>query len=156
MPTADNPNKASDQRIQLVIQSRLDAVPLLARLVEAVCQSAGISPSDRDLIGLCIVEAVNNSILHAYHEDPGQTVHVEVRIYKEKIIFELTDRGESADPVTMNADHRSVFGGEIISEAAESGRGLAIMQEVMDSVEYSTSPGSNRLRLVKSFQNQNV
>jgi anti-sigma regulatory factor (Ser/Thr protein kinase) len=99
------------------------------------------------------VEAANNAILHAYREDPGKTVDVEVALYAEKIVFDVIDTGTSADPARMNADHRAARLPAISSgNLKESGRGVAIMQEVMDSVEYTTGSGSNRLRLIKKLK----
>ncbi len=139
--------------IELAIQSRLSAVPLLAGQVGAICDSAGLCPGDRHLVGLCLVEAVNNAIIHAHHEEPGNNVGVEVTVYPEKIVFDVIDSGTPADPAKMNADHRAALEpGSSQDSLAESGRGLAIMQEVMDSVEYTVHPGSNRLRLVKHLK----
>lgn len=152
--TTENKRKTDlEYHIQLVIQSRLSAVPLLAGLVGAICDSAGLCPSDRHLVGLCLVEAANNVIIHAYHEEPGKNVRVEVTLCPEKIWFDVIDSGRPADPAKMNADHRAALEpGSSQDSLAESGRGIAIMQEVMDSVEYTVQPGSNRLRLTKHFE----
>ena len=153
MPSANNSARPAEQRVQMVIESRLDAVPLLGRMIGAVCESAGLSPEDRDMVGLCLAEAANNSILHAYHEDPGNTISVEVTLCPEKMIIDVVDFGTSADPAVMNADHRAALDeGTAPHSLQESGRGLAIMQEIMDSFEYTSRVCSNRLRLIKRFE----
>lgn len=155
MHAVDNPNIDSANRIQLMIPSRLDAVPLLGSMVKAICESVGLGDTDRQLVGLCLVEAANNAIIHAYCEKEGGTVGVEVTLYPEKLIFDVVDFGRAGDPEKMNSDHRAA-----LSESspqfsqAESGRGLAIMQEVMDSVEYTVRSNNNRLRLVKYVERQ--
>lgn len=150
MPSVNNSVRTTSHCVQLRIQSRLAAVPLLASMVGCVCESAGLSSTDRQLVGLCLVEAANNAILHAYSEDPSNTVIVDVMLSSQQLVFDVIDSGKSGDPAVMNADHRAALGGEQSSNIlAESGRGLAIMQEVMDSVEYTVQPGNNRLRLVK-------
>jgi len=109
-----------------------------------------MSPADRELLGLCLAEAVNNAIIHAYHEEPGRTVNLEVNLLPETLVFDVIDNGTPGDPKKINSDCRSAL--ELTSPSgamAQSGRGLAIMQEVMDSVEYTVLADCNRLRMTK-------
>jgi anti-sigma regulatory factor (Ser/Thr protein kinase) len=150
--SANNSPGSLEHQIELVIQSRLDAVPLLVNLVGSLCELAGASPVERHLVVLCLAEAANNSIIHAYHGEPGNKVKVEVTLHPERLVFEVIDTGAAADVVKMNADRRHAIGADSLGALAENGRGLAIMQEVMDLVEYSTEAGCNRLRLTKRVE----
>lgn len=150
--SANNSTGSLEQRVELIIQSRLDAVPLLVNLVGSLCEWAGACHADRHLLVLCLAEAANNSIIHAYHGEPGNKVIVEVTLSPERLVFEVIDTGETADVAKMNTDRRHAIGAASLGALAESGRGLAIMQEVMDSVEYSTEAGYNRLRLTKQVE----
>ena len=51
----------------------------------------------------------------------------------------------------MNADHRGALEVQLdcVKDISESGRGLAIIQEVMDSSEYTPGTERNRFRMMK-------
>jgi anti-sigma regulatory factor (Ser/Thr protein kinase) len=69
------------------------------------------------------------------------------------IVFDLFDSGTSAEPSLIEVDRRNLLLDVDleIDGPRESGRGIAIMQSVMDSLEYT--PGErNRLRLTKRLR----
>lgn len=137
--------------ISLTIASRLDAVPLLGQLVGFICSSAGLTPVEENEVQVCVVEAVNNSIKHAYKEDPRHKVEVDINWLRTELIFDVWDSGVSADPKWMHSDHFAALDmdPDRLQDIAESGRGLAIIQQVMDSSEYTPGPDRNRFRLIK-------
>jgi serine/threonine-protein kinase RsbW len=144
-----------EQRVSLTIEGRLDAVPLLGRLVNALGAVAKLSSAERSQVEVCVLEAVNNCIKHAYRQAPGKTVEVEASVLSDRLVFDIFDSGKSADPVWMHADHSAAL--ELSpdpNQLPESGRGLAIMQEYMDGVEYTPGGTRNRLRLTKNLKNQ--
>ena len=55
---------------------------------------------------VCVVEAVNNSIKHAYQGDPDHNVELEVNLLPHQLIVDVWDSGMSADTARMHADHR--------------------------------------------------
>src|SRR3974377_2119734 len=126
------------QHITFTIDSRLEDVSLLAEQVKVLCLSAKLSRVESHQVELCIVEAVNNVIRHAYHNDPGHAVEVAVTIRADEIMFEISDTGTAADPEIMHADHRSALEPEDgnLSQVQVSGRGIAIIQALMDSFNY--------------------
>jgi serine/threonine-protein kinase RsbW len=139
------------QHISLMIESRLEEVPLLGALVNTLCLSSNLSKLAGNEVEVCIVEAVNNAIRHAYHEEPGDVVEVAVTVLPEEIVFEVFDKGTSADPEIMHADHSDALelDPEHVGEVPEDGRGLAIMHALMDSFEYTPGSARNRLRMTK-------
>jgi serine/threonine-protein kinase RsbW len=138
-------------RFNFEIESRLDAVPLLGQLAYLLCTAAGFEPVEVSQLEVCVVEAINNSILHAYHGEPGHRVELEARLLPGQLIFDVWDSGSPADPVKMNADHRSAL--EVHSKGVKdiphSGRGLGIIQEVMDSSVYTPGRERNRFQMIK-------
>jgi anti-sigma regulatory factor (Ser/Thr protein kinase) len=68
-----------------------------------------------------------------------------------QIIFDVWDAGTPADAARMNADHRGALEVQLacVKDLSESGRGLAIIQEVMDSFEYTPGRERNRFRMTK-------
>jgi serine/threonine-protein kinase RsbW len=138
-------------RLNFEIESRLDAVPLLGQVAYLLCTAAGFAPVEGSQLEVCVVEAVNNSILHAYRGDPAHRVELEAQLLSGELIFDVWDSGTSADPAQMNADHRGaleVHSGQV-KDIPHTGRGLAIIQEVMDSSEYTPGTERNRFRMIK-------
>jgi serine/threonine-protein kinase RsbW len=139
------------KRLTLEIESRLDAVPLLGQVMQLVCTAAGFAPTEGSLVEVCVVEAINNSIEHAYNGDHDHGVELEVNLLPNQLIVDVWDSGTSADAAKMHADHRHAL--EVhqdrVQDISESGRGLAVIQEVMDSFEYTPGTERNRFRMIK-------
>ena len=138
-------------QITLTIASRLDAVPLLGQLVCSICMSAGMQPEEAHDVEICTVEAVNNSIKHAYSEDPAQRVEVAVTLASCGLTLDIRDSGRSANEKSINGDHLQAirFNPEYPQHLSEGGRGLAIIQQVMDSFEYAVGSDGNHFRMTK-------
>ena len=139
------------KRLTLEIESRLDAVPLLGQAMYLVCTAAGFGPLEGNLMEVCVVEAINNSIVHAYQGDPAHGVELEVNLLPNQLIVDVWDSGTSADAAKMHADHSCALQvhSDRVEDISESGRGLAIIQEVMDSFEYTPGTERNRFRMIK-------
>jgi serine/threonine-protein kinase RsbW len=139
------------KRLAFEIESRLEAVPLLGQVAFLLCTAVGFTTVEGSEVEVCVVEAVNNSIQHAYQGDPGRWVELEVTLLPGQILFDVWDSGTPADAARMNADHRGALEvrSDCVKDISESGRGLAIIQEVMDSFEYTPGTERNRFRMTK-------
>jgi serine/threonine-protein kinase RsbW len=139
------------KRLTFEIESRLDAVPLLGQVVFLLCTTAGFAPDEGSEVEVCVVEALNNSIEHAYEGDPAHRVELEVNLLPNQMVFDVWDFGTSADAAKMHADHRPALEihSDRIEDIPETGRGLAVIQEVMDSFEYTPGRERNRFRMIK-------
>jgi serine/threonine-protein kinase RsbW len=139
------------KRLAFEIESRLEAVPLLGQVACLLCTTAGFTPIEGSQVEVCVVEAVNNSIQHAYRGDPDQSVELEVTLLPGQLIFDVWDSGTPADAARMNADHRGALEiqSDCVNDIPEGGRGLPIIQEVMDSFEYTPGTERNRFRMIK-------
>jgi serine/threonine-protein kinase RsbW len=139
------------KRLAFEIESRLEAVPLLGQVACLLCTTAGFTPIEGSQVEVCVVEAVNNSIQHAYQGDSEQSVELEVTLLPGQLIFDVWDSGTPADAGRMNADHRGALEiqSDCVNDIPEGGRGLPIIQEVMDSFEYTPGTERNRFRMIK-------
>ncbi|MGH7788474.1 MAG: ATP-binding protein [Candidatus Binatia bacterium] len=127
--------------ITLRIDSRLEDVWLIGLAVRAVCSALPLDEETTGAVELCVVEAVNNAIEHAYGEAPGQPVEVEASLAADTLRLAVRDRGRSMPwpaPPAAAPDGLN-----------EGGRGLFIMRELMDDVDYATVDGWNVLTLTK-------
>ena len=57
--------------ITITTESRLENIDLLSAAIRGLCESAALPAADIDRIELCVVEALNNVVLHAYCNQPG-------------------------------------------------------------------------------------
>jgi serine/threonine-protein kinase RsbW len=138
-------------QITLSIPSRLEHVQLLGHAVESICRHSRLSPSEAHDVELCVVEAANNSIEHAYRNEPMHTVVVAVDVQPKTLILEIIDSGYPANTSEIQRDRTKLldFDPADLDAIPERGRGLAIIQKLMDSVEYIAGAEWNRLRLTK-------
>lgn len=135
----------------LEVESDLLAVPGLAARLTAACAAMGISGCEASLIEICVIEAVNNAIEHAYRGIPGHAVKVALQLTGTALVAEIRDTGavlpagqlQVATLFATSADDRSTF--------PTRGMGLAIMKDAMDEVAYSSSHGVNTLMLSKQI-----
>ncbi|MGH1363410.1 MAG: ATP-binding protein [Calditrichia bacterium] len=139
---------ASLRHIVLSINSNLENVPLVGTAINRMCSLTPLSEVEAYQAELCVVEACNNAIKHAYGSASGNTVEVEVHIGISHITFDICDTGsvmEMRDVPNLDYDV------EDLDQVPEGGMGLFIMHDVMDEVTYGHIRGRNTLRLVRFF-----
>ena len=141
------------KRIKLVIDSDLEDVSLIGTAINRLCSSIPLSDTDSYQIELCVVEAVNNSIEHAYRNEKGHEVDVVFTLHPDKLIVDIWDSGKPMDQECMEQKDVPLL--EIdpngLDNIPEQGRGLPIMKEIMDAIIYKTENGKNCLTLIKNM-----
>ena len=143
----------ASKKIKLTIESNLDDVPLVGIAVNRFCIYASFSETEAFNIELCVVEAVTNSIKHAYGERGGREITIIFSLFDSEVVFEICDIGRPLDPEKLRkADlNRCPADKNLIDTISESGRGLGIMKKIMDDVEYRTENETNCLILKKKI-----
>jgi serine/threonine-protein kinase RsbW len=139
------------KKFTLEIESRVEAVPLLGQVVYQLCTAAGVSPSEGNQLEVCVVEAVNNSIKHGCEGDPACGVELEVSLSPQQLVFDIWDSGNAVDVAKIHGDHSHALdaSADRVKDIPENGRGLALIQKLMDSFEYSPGAQRNRFRMIK-------
>lgn len=108
-----------------------EAAELLTR---HCCAGLTLSPITRRLeyrLKTLLCEALANAIRHGLREDPARSVLVRVELTAELARVHVTDGGEGFDPRSVEPP---------LDPAAldrESGRGLLIIRELADAVEFN-------------------
>lgn len=133
--------------IQLIIESRMDLVPLVSKAVRAICKTVVKDDTLLYSLELCIFEAVMNVIEHSYHRDPQYCIEVIVMLEEEDIIFHVIDSGDkiffAIPEQELNFDEHKV------ETYPESGMGLFLIHRIMDEVKRHELDGKNRLVMRK-------
>lgn len=138
-------------KMTVVVESRLECAPLAGTMVRAFCHASGATDVESEQIEVCIMEAVNNCVVHAYQSEPGHAVEVIAALQDGEFRFEVCDQGKPGNPEMLRRSRRHLLDLDPSSLDAmpERGRGLAIIESIMDGMEYVSSGGKNRFLMKK-------
>ena len=131
-------NKQEPGVITLKITSAVDAVSPSGEAIQALCFYAMGSESYALDVQRAVVEALNNVILHAYGNQPGHDIIVQLSCENNCLRIDITDYGlsMSALPTPTLPDFD-----------AESGRGWWIINSCIDEYYYKVEEFIQRGRL---------
>jgi serine/threonine-protein kinase RsbW len=135
--------------IQMVLHLPRDAasVPVSRQVLDACLERLGVTPDTRADIALALSEACANVILHA---GPGEEYQVLVRTTNGQCAIEVIDSGLGDDCETAKEGADGIaFNGDLVGATAERGRGLKIIDAVVDNLQLT---GSRRLGTTVRFE----
>jgi len=120
----------SADAVELRMQSQVTDVEAAVELVARHC-FAGQRPCSRTTFRLrvALAEALSNAILRGNREDPSKQVWVLAELYPEVVRIAVRDEGDGFDPDGEPAAPEAL--------EAESGRGLFIIRNLADRVEFN-------------------
>lgn len=142
----------SPKKISFLIDSKLDNVSLVGVAIRGICNYLSLSEIDTYYLELCVVEAVNNAIKHAYNSEAGHAVEINITHSNNNITFEISDRGRK---MASHGPRRLNFDAEDLVMIPEHGMGLFIIDSVMDEVTYQSDGNKNTLTMRKYFHYKN-
>ncbi|SDH10299.1 stage II sporulation protein AB (anti-sigma F factor) [Alteribacillus persepolensis] len=115
--------------------------------------AAQVDPNMDELTELKTVvsEAVTNSIIHGYNENPNGTITIMVKLDAEMIELTVKDNGIGMEDIDKAKEPLYTSKPEL----ERSGMGFTIMENFMDEVEVISNPGTGttvylKKRLAKS------
>jgi len=97
-------------------------------VVHRAMKQLGCAQMDCDRIVLAINEACMNVIQHAYQDDQGGEIILEIFAVPQGVMFRLTDFAAPVDESRIRARK--------LDELRPGGLGVHIIHEIMDSVEF--------------------
>jgi len=141
------------KHITLNIKSQLENTDMVGKSIHGICSLAGMTPSDTVRVELCVVEAVTNCIKHAYGEDCNNcNVRVDVTLTDENLLVKVLDKGTPMpNGLLESARQPPPFDPENIQALTTSGRGLMLITEIMDEVDYLQEGEWNCLMMNKKI-----
>ncbi len=101
-------------------------------------------------VGISVIEACTNAIEHGNKQSADESVRIEYHCAADRLTIEVCDRGKGFDfanylahiPNPANIDHLR-------------GRGIYIMKNMMDSLEFEMVPGQGmKVKLVKRLRGE--
>jgi serine/threonine-protein kinase RsbW len=129
-------------QVRLKVDSNPAEVPGLQARLSTLCIEAGLDDLAAFQLTCAVIEAVNNSIEHAYEGEAGHPVSLLWLRTGDGISVEIRDRGLPMDqPPPEKPDAAEAY--------AESGRGWHIIREWTDSATYGRDGEENVLTLTR-------
>lgn len=139
------------QTVRLEIDSELANTSLIAMAVRGLCAMTNLSPVEVNRVELCVVEIVNNAIEHAYGHAKGHKVEIDVKLMKASITLTVSDWGKSMDEGKLGVKEFPVDPDNPAAWLCD-GRGLPIVQSLMDKVEYRSVGDKNSIVMSKQIR----
>jgi serine/threonine-protein kinase RsbW len=129
--------------IELEIPNDVREIERVVDLVRRECEAMHFAAPQVTLnVPVALTEALSNAILRGNADDPQKTVRVHARVDRATLVIEVTDEGAGFD---MDECLRDPTTPERIE--SEQGRGLFLMQQLMDRVERFAGRPGNVVRL---------
>lgn len=146
------PGRTSPKTITFLIDSKLENVSLAGVAVRGICNYLSLNEIDTYYLELCVVEAVNNAIKHAYKMEEGHAVEIDIAYSNREITFKISDTGNKMD---LYGPRRLDFDPEDLGAVPEQGMGLYIINSIIDEVAYRSEGGKNTLTMRKRLHYKN-
>ena len=135
------------KEINAAYPADLSQLDEMKRVVKENCLAADYSSRDIHALQLVVEEVATNIIRHSYKYEKGK-IALKLVIYKNKLVLSLTDFGRSFQPDFAG----SIDLKKLIETGRRGGLGFYMVQKIMDSVEYISTPSKNEMRMVKRLK----
>lgn len=134
------------KEFEINILSDYDNVAQVNDAVRDFLSNQGVESYILNAFDICLTEALNNIIKHAYKEENGREIIVKLRKDTKVVEVEIIDEGQ---PRTKFEIPNLDFDPQDINNLPESGMGLFIMNQLMDELKYENRDGKNYFLLKK-------
>jgi serine/threonine-protein kinase RsbW len=141
----------ANQAITFSIPSRLELLPVLDRLVQGIAEQMEFEEDDVNAIAISVIEAGTNAIQHGHRKDPGKQVDFRFDLLSEKLLVSVSDYGPGFDLDSVLATDPTSAEDLLKS----SGRGIFIMRQMMDQVDFTFGPTSGTTVLLTKAKRVN-
>ncbi|KAA3616949.1 MAG: ATP-binding protein [Calditrichaeota bacterium] len=128
--------------------SIIDNLEKIEQMSSKIALDIGFDESTVDDISIALTELVNNAIHHANKDNPDKKVTVSFKSDDEKLTISILDEGEGFSPTNIGnpLDPDNLM--------SDSGRGLYLVEALMDSVEYKISKTGTEAIITKNLESK--
>lgn len=129
--------------VEVDIPNDVRYIEKVVELVRRECEVMSFAKRQLMLnVPVALTEALSNAILRGNGDDPGKHVHIRAEVDARRLVLEVADEGEGFDLERSLVDPTTP---ENLDR--EDGRGLFLMQQLMDRVERVEAPGGSVVRM---------
>ena len=141
----------SSEHLQFSISSSFENVADLAERVSQACNGRNNQFSEAtDMLRLCLAEALNNIVEHAYGGAEGKPIFADVILKDGSYEVMLIDEGKPM-PGGDAPEGSCTYELDDTDNLPEGGFGWMLIRSEMDQVSYERRDGCNVLRLEKQL-----
>lgn len=137
--------------LQISIPAHTRYLAFLGNLTELLVREIEEYKGDRDLLGyhlnIVITEAVANAIQHVNKNEKEQAVTIHIHVNGDNLSIKVYDQGEGFDLAAIQAPNFDA----LVDVINESGRGLFMIKELMDTVDCYRCPSGNVLEMSRKL-----
>jgi serine/threonine-protein kinase RsbW len=130
-------------RIDLSPPSTLEGVEAVEIAAARLAADAGLNENERFQVTLAVREAALNAVLHGNRSDPAKRIHASLEVTGEALVVTISDQGCGFDPQTLP----DALAAENLLR--RSGRGIFLIQSLMDAVHFRQLHPGTELTMVK-------
>lgn len=112
--------------------------------VDAFARACGLNADEIDAFKVALSEAFSNAVCHGSPLGSRNRVYLRCETDGRKLIVQITDEGGGFVPTRI--------GLPALDEWKTSGRGLFLMNELVDEVQFEKVPAGTRVRLIKLLE----
>lgn len=118
----------------------------LNRTIRKLLESEKVEEHICNAVEICIIEALNNVVKHAYQGDNSKWIDVVISLNTKALEINIIDEGKSR---TSFETPTLEFDPEDINNLPEGGMGLYIIHQLMDEIDYQILNNKNIFILKK-------
>jgi serine/threonine-protein kinase RsbW len=133
------------KQFELEIHSASQNLGKVERLSEKVAKYAELDQSDTDDLGIVTTELVNNAIHHGNKNDSSKKVFISFSVNSKKLELRIKDQGPGFNPSEL----KDPLAPENL--LSESGRGLFLIRNLMDGLEYNFTDEGTEIIVIKNL-----
>jgi anti-sigma B factor antagonist len=123
------------REMTLVVDSDLESVDQVEKLLLDFATQCGCCEDECTQIELAVRETVINAIVHGNRKDAEKKVHIDAALRNHELSISIRDEGEGFDPALVADPTRPE------NLMRDSGRGILMMQTLMDAISIKSAPG---------------
>jgi serine/threonine-protein kinase RsbW len=135
--------KKKSKSFLLEITSDSKYLSKVDKLSAKVARYAKLTNSDSDDLGIVTTELVNNAIHHGNKNDPAKKVLIGFYVDTDRIELHIKDEGNGFNPDEI----KDPLAPENLM--SESGRGIFLIRNLMDSLEFNFASAGTEIIAVK-------
>jgi sigma-B regulation protein RsbU (phosphoserine phosphatase) len=139
-------DEGGDCVLALRLASRVDQLRKIRDAVREAVASCGCSAECTADVVMAVDEACQNVIRHAYRDDPGGAIELEIKRCGDELVVYVQDSAPEIDPEQVKPRD--------LDEIRPGGLGTHLIREMMDSADFvrPESGRGNLLRMVKRIR----
>ncbi|NJD37819.1 MAG: ATP-binding protein [Geobacter sp.] len=143
--------KKNQIELEIRVPNQTRYLSLIGKISEELIAQVEGYVGDRETLAnhlnVVLTEALVNAIRHANENNPEEVVQIRITISDNEILMQVFDHGRG-----FNLTRAALNPNDNRHSLDEHGRGLFIMQSLMDSVEYRPTKDGNVLEMRKRYR----